>query len=73
LTEQRDGISLAPVGNVRPPLEDPAMNARTQVTTAAGELKSFGDAASRFIVAHPKTAVVLAALAANFVGVIFHL
>lgn len=49
------------------------MTAKTQVTTAAGELKTFGDAVSRFIVAHPKTAAIAAAVVGNLIGVVFHL
>lgn len=46
---------------------------KTTVQTAEGKIIAFGDFVSKFIVAHPKTSVVLTAIAANAAGVFFHL
>ncbi|MDR3513879.1 MAG: hypothetical protein P4L73_19750 [Caulobacteraceae bacterium] len=41
---------------------------KTVVASAEGELKVFSGALSKFIVAHPKTAVILAALTFGVLG-----
>jgi hypothetical protein len=45
----------------------------TLVQTAAGDAIYFGDAVSKFIVAHPKTSVIIAFIVANVLGVFTHL
>lgn len=51
----------------------PVTTKSTIVTTAEGDIKTFTDFASKFVVAHPKSAVIATAVVCLLLGLVFHI